>query len=739
MKRINFILIILLCILCPNLGYAIHISFDYDASQIRIKTDTINKDVYSSIIWTNAQNETMDIGFPDCPIFHHSISLEKNVVLDSVKVVLSDSSFITIPHQVKPTQAPIPTSGHYQYSFAKNDSAYSVNSLFPHNHLVSYRIDYSRDYSSVSFEIAPLQYNPTTNQCIVYSKADVEVFVHQVEQPNRSYVEIGIPYYEYTIVTSSALAPAFERFANWKRAKGYNVGIVAIEDILSNSHLVNGDTISNIIDDAGKLRQYLIYSYNSANTKYVLLAGDSAVLPIRYAHSGSERIPTDFYFCDLSSNWNGNGNTIYGEFGSIDDGIDFGAEIYVGRLLCDNNEEISNWTEKVLRYEINPGRGDYSYLGRALFTQADQMQLGQEAESIQQKLHGIITCTILNETPSSSALNPTGPLGYDVISQISTTHYGLLGNFNHGDSIKYNVATKENNVYGDFAHHNILAMDSYDYEYPGSSIIEPGNGFDNLENNFHPSIMYSISCSNMPFNSRDTHHGHCLGRVFSCIANGGGPAYLGNTRAGYVTYSTSLYQIFIDTLQNNINNNHLGIAEAKSKKGASNTTPKWVALSHNLLGCPEMSLYMGVPNTFDNLNVNVSANQISVSTSSTGLGTRICLSGYLNSEYVQFVVTDQNSATFTTIPEKYTIVVSKPNFIPYIYNSEACFIQDKIITTNQTYSGCSTFSIGSDISPLLPYGDVKVENGAKMIIQNNGTIIIKNDFEVKQGGELIIQ
>ena len=737
MKRINFILIILLCIICPTFGYAIHLSYNYDVNQIRIKTDTINKEVYSSIIWTNAQNEAMDIGSPDCPIFHHSISLEKNIALDSVKVVLSDSSLMTILHQIKPTQAPIPTSCQYQYSFAKNDSTYLANGFYPNNQLVSYRIDYSRDNSSVSFEIAPLKYNPTTNQCIVYSKADVEVYVHQVEQANRSYVDIGIPYYEYTIITSSALAPAFERFANWKRAKGYNVGIVAIEAILSNSHLSNGDTISHIIDDAGKLRQYLIYSYNSVNTKYVLLAGDSAVLPIRYAHSSGERIPTDFYFCDLSSNWNGNNNSIYGEFGYLDDGIDFGAEIYVGRLLCDNQEEVSTWTEKVLRYEINPGRGDYSYLGRALFTQADQMQLGQEAESIQQKLHGIITCTILNETPSSSALNPTGPLGSDIISTINANKYGLLSNFNHGGkAYSYNVATAFNN---DSPKNIVASYDSYD-NLNSITIVENGNGFDNLTNYCHPSILYSISCYNMPFDMYETPIGtYNLGRTFTCRVKGGGAAYMGNTRDGYITSSTDLFIKFIDTLQNNINNNHLGIAEAKSKKGSSNGTQKWVAFSHNLLGCPEMSLYMGIPNTFDNLNVNESTNQISVSTGSVGLGTRICLSGYINSELVQFVVTDQNSATFTTIPEKYTIVVSKPNFIPYIYNDETCFIQDEIITSNENYSGCSTFSIGSNISPFLPYGEVKVENGAKLTIQNNGSVIIKNDFEVKQGGELIIQ
>ena len=44
-----------------------------------------------------------------------------------------------------------------------------------------------------------------------------------------------------------------------------------------------------------------------------------------------------------------------------------------------NNQDIQNWTEKVIKYEQNPGNGDLSYLTRCFFTQADQMQQGNQA------------------------------------------------------------------------------------------------------------------------------------------------------------------------------------------------------------------------------------------------------------------------------------------------------------------------------------------------------------------------
>ena len=360
---------------------------------------------------------------------------------------------------------------------------------------------------------------------------------------------------------------------------------MSINEILSNPNLANGDEISHIVDDAGKLRQYLIESYNTAQTKYVLLGGDSTIIPIRYCYSKNINIPCDFYYSELNSNWDTNNNGLYGEYS---DYVDYGAEIYVGRLLCNSNDEVKNWTKKLLQYELNPGNGDSSYLGRALFTQGDQMQRDSEAESVRQALQGNISCTILNEYPAYDSPNTTAPLGYDVIDSINTIHYGLLGNFNHGTALSYTTATNTLNRSHN-AHHAICAMDFYDThdEWLYNNIPDENNGFDNLTNSIYPAVFYSISCTNMPFDMYNTFEGTInLGRSFTCHNIGGGPAYLGNTRSGYVTSSTRLFCSFVDSIINNIRNNHLGITEAKSKFGYRNN---YLRHCHNLLGCPEMS------------------------------------------------------------------------------------------------------------------------------------------------------
>lgn len=728
-----------LSILCCPI-YALHLTFHYNPSALSFMHDTTEYGVFEKIVWAGAYDEAEDVGMPVLPAFYHSLKIADNIIIDTVKITLSNGTSGILTYPLIPHQQPIPTGYPIEEpQFVKNESVYQKNGVLPQNGLINYRVDQARDGKFLSLAIVPFQYSPTTNVYTAFSVAEVEVITHEEDnrfRASRAATNIGIPYYEYVIITSSQLAPAFEPFAQWKRAKGYNVGIVNISDILNNPYLASGDTITHVTDNAGKLRQYLIYSYNTVQTKYVLFGGDYTIVPIRYARVYDTNIPSDFYYSELNCNWDANNNSIYGE-GS--DNVDYGAEVYVGRLLCTEVEEVKNWTKKVLQYEINPGNGETSYLGRALFSQTDQMQRNQEAEKIQLKLQGHITCTIYNEYPSYDAPQPTFPLGSDIITSINNTHYGLLSNFNHGGPLSYGVASKGNADGGHKVNHGISALDYYDSDdnLLSSDIAEENNGFDNLTNERFPSIMYSTSCENMPFDQYQTPDGtYNLGRVFTCRSDGGGPAYIGNTRNVWISASFALCCHFFDSILANSQVNHLGIAEAKSKIGYSDS---YLRHSHNLLGCPEMSLYTRVPSTFDNMVINQANNHITVYTGTTdSVECRICLSGNVGGVYRQFVYTDRRNVTFDTIPETYTLVVSMPNYIPYIWTNDTCFLQNQSISNNRTYNGCDIFTIGSDINPIQPYGNVSIENGGNVEINVGDKVIIHNDFEVKLGGQLLI-
>lgn len=99
-----------------------------------------------------------------------------------------------------------------------------------------------------------------------------------------------------------------------------------------------------------------------------------------------------------------------------------------------------------------------------------------------------------------------------------------------------------------------------------------------------------------------------------------------------------------------------------------------------------------------------------------------------------------SSTTFTNVPEKYIVVITKNNYIPYIYSSIGfCFIQDETIETEVNINGCEKVQIGCDVNDLYPYGDVDIKDGGKLNISNSNEVVIKNNFSVELAGELLIE
>jgi len=240
---------------------------------------------------------------------------------------------------------------------------------------------------------------------------------------------ISLPVYEYVVITNNALKPSFNQLVSWKRTKVYNAGVITMEEILDDDG-ITGDTTATyaLNDSAGKLRQYLTYAFKQVQrTKYVLLGGGASIVPIRFGtgwdnhnefigDSLGAKIPTDHYYCDINSNWKRDSDSYLGE--RIGDLIDCNPDLYVGRILCENAEEVANYTYKLMKYERNPGNGDSSYLTKAFITESDDMQSTHDAEYIENKLL-TFKSLIFSETQEDSDDLPPFPTGDTVIAEMN--------------------------------------------------------------------------------------------------------------------------------------------------------------------------------------------------------------------------------------------------------------------------------------------------------------------------------
>ncbi len=757
MKR-NYIKTLLLCAFMGiQCSYALHLTYKYDSSKIQQQIISVEDTNYITLNWDNSFPQEQ-VGEPSVPIFCHRITLPIGAIVNNVTINPKETIAMGLTHPLLPSQAPQPISNQTKSLFALNKVTYTSDAYYPSQLLQTYRVDYLHSVPILSIFVSPLQYNPTLKRCHIATSIEVDVDLNTSStkgityKTNSTVVECGLPYYEYTIITHDTLSSAFETFASWKRAKGYEVGIVNIGDILNNQYLP-GDTISGIFDDAGKLRQYLLMAYQSGKAKYVLLGGSRNIVPIRYGTGwlnslkADYQIPTDWYYADMNGNWNLDKDACYGEPITYRKGdkIDYAAELYVGRILCTNTNDIRNWTSKVLRYEINPGNGDYTYLTRALFTQADQLQDDNKAEEIRDKWVNF-DCEIVNEMPTTIDSFPYYPKGADIINMINSNHYGLLGNFNHGGSSDYNVATCLHNgslsepyiafnKEGMFAKN--YAVTSCDAYTRWSHKPENGNSLEDLNQELYPAIMYSISCTNIPFDNYDSTGFRNLGEVFTCVSKGGGPAYLGNTRSGYVTSSTNLYKLFIDSIKT-ANNNHIGMAETLSKWELLGELSHWLILTHNLIGCPEMPMWTQEPQTFDSVEIHIDDNHIHVNTNEESIETTICLSGYINGQWYQKVYRNDSVVSFDTIPDQYNLVITKSNFIPCINSFENCYLQDADVIERTLEFDCTNVNVGESVNPLQPTGEVNIQTGGKVNIRNANKVLIKDNVHVQLGGELHI-
>jgi hypothetical protein len=164
------------------------------------------------------------------------------------------------------------------------------------------------------------------------------------------------PDLDYVVITNAQLAAQFEPLLDWYGQTGLAAEVKTREWIVAN---YPG------IDVPEKIRNFIIDFYANHGLTYVLLAGDTQIVPCRKGRASVpgylDDLPTDLYYADLQWSWDGDHDGIWGEYG--DDTVDFYADVSVGRAPVDDSAQAANFVNKVLGYELQPAPG---YLARML-------------------------------------------------------------------------------------------------------------------------------------------------------------------------------------------------------------------------------------------------------------------------------------------------------------------------------------------------------------------------------------
>lgn len=415
------------------------------------------------------------------------------------------------------------------------------------------------------------------------------------------------PKIEMLIITSPDkpnFSEILKPLSDWKNQKGIKTLI------LSNYSKYPG------IDDAEKIRNMIKEYYESENIQWVLLAGDTDVLPIRYVYNddtlkitppqhevvGNDTYkPTDFYYADLDGNWDDDGDGKWGE-SSINnqqgiDEIEWTPEVYVGRLPASNDEDLEIMVNKTLKYETDPKIGDWmnSFLLAGVISDypyQTESGIGEdEARLTDYILSNYVPNTMdyVHLIETTSTYDPPNPPFSNISNQI------FNNNFNDGHSI------------GMFAGHaapDIFASRSKQTIYTNTNAR-------NSANNNMPTLFYADACTTASFDVGD----YSIGEELIKRENAGAIGYVGSLRINYYhEEDTNLEMLnrgncklfwreffFNKNYQPGKTLYDSKVAYLKSdwfKYSNINMTIEWErknVLTYSLLGDPEVDIYTNIP------------------------------------------------------------------------------------------------------------------------------------------------
>ena len=155
--------------------------------------------------------------------------------------------------------------------------------------------------------------------------------------------------YDILVIGTPELYAAMSSWVSFRFSQGLQVSFTEISTALS-----QGTGTSN----AEKLRSYIQSQYSSNNFRYLLLLGDYNIIPVAYLTpepDGWDQVPSDFFYGDLSSNWDSDNDGRLGEYsgGNLnqDYEVDFTPEVFVGRLSTNSPAQLQSIAGRIVAYE----------------------------------------------------------------------------------------------------------------------------------------------------------------------------------------------------------------------------------------------------------------------------------------------------------------------------------------------------------------------------------------------------
>ncbi len=726
MKKINSVVILTLLL---NLLSAATIRMSYSFNEPEIGTNGS----YDTVKLEGGMNIGTP-GEPSLPWVGSKLYLGSGVETNEIKVVKRLPVKLEGNYNIEPIQEFYPLSHGINPVFTEqNNDIYNDSRLFPYDDYRNLSTQFFAGHSIGYASFSPFEYNPVSGELTYYRSVTVTMETtssisasnslalykddiitlrrlknlvdNPSDIPNPQLVAVPNGY-EYLMIIDENKVNQWQPLISFYESKAARIEYITVQD-------VNSNTAGSDLQE--KIRNAIINEYTTNNISYVLLCGDTDVIPHRgfYVDMQDDSytdadIPADIYYGALDGNWNTDGDNYFGE----NQEVDLVQEVAVGRICYNNDIEIQNAINKILMHQTIPVEDEVEtnlMVGEYLW---DAPTYGGD---------------YMDEMIGGSSMTGYTTIGIPTSWAIDTIYDRDLGG--DGSWGSNTIINAINNGYN-YINHLGHSSTTYTMRLSNNHINESNITNDGTNHNF--STLFTQGCYGGAFDNRETSSGYytddCITERFQAISTGV-VAMLSNSRYGWGSNGSTngpsqyYHREFIDALfGEGINEVGWAIADAKADviPFINSATMYWCFYEVNLFGDPGMREWTSTPQTLNIQQVGditggsfIANFDIEVPNSSVRILDEGELIYFGNSDDFGMVhaITDQ-----PFLPGQYQLIVEADNYYVSHYNFN-------VIPSNEAYVTCTSIDF-HDEDGIFTYGDVISIN---IVVENIGTQTTNSD------------
>ena len=417
-RIINFILCLVLVLLVVgglDTGGAKADDRVLDTDNVGSMTFTLYADEYAitqdkqglDVVQMEGFSSTTSPGDPMLPHKVYNIAVPPDIVWSSLKlnIVLAETIVLDGIYDIRPAPPILPGTNDTEVEEAvqkketindRNMEVYGTDAEFPESYVELLPYSQMRKWKYIRVDFTPFQYNPVSQKLTLIQSATIEITYEQsgiepqaklmndtvmddvAAQVFFNYQQVKSMYkpgamvdalsvtYDYVIITTNAIEANSSKLASFishKENQGHSVLVITEDEF-------GGLAGQSPNHKAEKIRKWLIDNYAAMGIEYVLLVGDphpyesgEGDIPMKMCHPEMnqtefecEQTPTDYFYADLTGNWDYDGDGYYGEWNDdypVSGGVDFAPEVYVGRIPVYGADytTLDSILQKIIDYE----------------------------------------------------------------------------------------------------------------------------------------------------------------------------------------------------------------------------------------------------------------------------------------------------------------------------------------------------------------------------------------------------